>query len=466
MQKAVARRVGRGGDPSLILPLADKAARAAIYRGAGPWTAYRFADHPGLTLHVGKPKRDGSSTRTLYYVTSRIGVGGKLEKVRRPLGRYPETSLGEAGREAAFLRDDVSRGRRDLFAEAVTERVRHANGADKADTISGLAELFIERHVRRSMKSAAETERILRRYVIPEIGDTPVADLKRSNVADLLETVAMNGSTFKPQTRDAPKLRQADRVLSVLRTMIRWAISEGFTESDCTVGVRKRDAGKQPRQRALDDGDLATLWHALGALYPDCRADVVRLLILTGCRKSEVLEAQRSELQLSKGAATWTIPAARSKNRREHIVPLSPWAERIFRAAVPKAEAADPEGRCVFPSPVTGEPFYPTAINSPINRAIRNKSLKIAHFVVHDLRRSVATGMARIGIDRLTISKCLNHASADRETITGLVYDRHEYTKEKRDALALWACHLERLIIPSPSAKVLKRRAAIKLVKA
>ena len=454
----------------LKLAFRSDAVQRAQYQGRGSQTTYRFPGHAGLILNVGRPRADGASTRTWYYIASAT-KDGNTKRHYEALGRYPDVTLAAAARAADLLRAEVRAGR-DLAAE----RARAESGAARGDTIRGLCELYIERHVRRSLKGAREAERLLRKYVMPEIGDVATAALTRAQVSAMLETVVKEGPAHtrrKPQTRDAPRLRQADHVLARVRSLMRWSISEGLAESDPTVGVRKRRAGAQPRDRALNDDELAALWRALPTIYgdeKDPRAAIVKLLILTGCRKSEVLEAERGELHTNRADPVWIIPGGRTKNGRDHIVPLHGLAVILFRNALARADKIDPGGKIVFPSPkstaAAGEPraaFNGTAINAPLNAALRDRTLKIAEFVVHDIRRSVATGMARQGIERLVISKVLNHITTDRETVTGLVYDKHVYTLEKRAALKVWAVHVENLAHPSPPEKVARRRAQIKI---
>jgi integrase len=159
---------------------------------------------------------------------------------------------------------------------------------------------------------------------------------------------------------------------------------------------------------------------------------MVRLLVLTGQRRGEVVGMQRGEVDLDK--RLWTLPRERVKNDRRHEVPLSRHATAIIRA-LPRVS-----DRFVF------------SLNAekPLNGFGKNKDRLdalsgVSDWVVHDLRRTVASGMARLGISLAVIEKVLNHVSGSFAGIVS-VYQRHEFAEEKRAALQKWADHVERLV--------------------
>jgi integrase len=165
---------------------------------------------------------------------------------------------------------------------------------------------------------------------------------------------------------------------------------------------------------------------------------MVQLLILTGQRRAEVAGMRWNEFDLNAGI--WTIPPARSKNHRQHEVPLVPGAVEILRS-LPRFE---------------GSEFVLSAGNTPpsgfsrckarLDRAIAkaNGGQPFPPWVVHDIRRSVASGMARLGINLPVVEKVLNHLSGSFGGIVG-VYQRHSFEEEKRQALEAWARHVEAL---------------------
>jgi integrase len=242
--------------------------------------------------------------------------------------------------------------------------------------------------------------------------------------------------------------------------MFGWAISEGLGSRDPTAGIRRRDK-TSPRERMLNQNEIATFWNRLHEIYPDERRQLVaKLLLLTGQRKGEVLFAERSELHLEGAEPVWVLPGRRTKNKRVHVVPLSRAAVSLWRRAVQISS----HDELLFHADGTMQKLAPDMMTKPLARAFCNHKAKIRQlsgryatvrrprllscepFVPHDLRRTVASHMARLGIDRTVIGKCLNHVTADRLTITGMVYDRHDYADEKRAALTRWAAELDRLI--------------------
>ncbi len=163
----------------------------------------------------------------------------------------------------------------------------------------------------------------------------------------------------------------------------------------------------------------------------------LKLLLLTGQRAGEVTGSRKSELDLER--SVWNIPGSRTKNKLAHTIPLSPWAEDLFTIA---SNVAD--GDYLFSSRTGEGPMTRRALSRAISRNL--EKLRLEHFTPHDLRRTVASQMAAAGIDRLVIGKVLNHRSADRDSVTGLVYDQYGYEPEKRRALETWAERLARIV--------------------
>ena len=185
----------------------------------------------------------------------------------------------------------------------------------------------------------------------------------------------------------------------------------------------------------LDDRELAAIWKAAGALgFPF--DSIHRLLILTGQRREEVAGLSWSELD--RGTALWTLPAARAKNNEAHLVPL---AGRVVALLDGLANGSEwPTKGLVFST--TGK--TPPSGFSKAKARLDGKLEGVGAWRVHDLRRTVATGLQRLGVRLEVTEAVLNHRSGSRAGIVG-VYQRHDWATEKREALALWSAHLERL---------------------
>jgi integrase len=185
------------------------------------------------------------------------------------------------------------------------------------------------------------------------------------------------------------------------------------------------------RDRVISNDELAALWCALDE-EPDPFARVIRLMILTGARRGEVMAMTWAELDKSR--TVWALPAARSKNKLSHQVPLS----RQARALIP----SDRAGAYVF-STDGGKTFVQGFGKLKYRLDARLKFAEPWRF--HDIRRTVVTGMAEIGIQPHVIEAVVNHVSGHKGGIAG-VYNKAEYVEPKRIALERWAAHVEAVV--------------------
>ena len=222
----------------------------------------------------------------------------------------------------------------------------------------------------------------------------------------------------------------ASRARGALSGFYAWAMGHGLAESNPVVGTLKpQDAA--PRDRVLSGAELAAIWRASG---DDAYGKVIRLLILTGCRRGEVGGMRWSELDLDRGL--WSIPAARTKNKRPHVLPLMAMALEII-ASVPRRLTRD---HLFGTSSIVGLRHWHA--KGDLDRRLGDVA---APWHVHDIRRSVATGMADLGVQPHVIEAVLNHQSGHRAGVAG-TYNRSSYEREVRAALALWADHIRALV--------------------
>jgi integrase len=214
----------------------------------------------------------------------------------------------------------------------------------------------------------------------------------------------------------------AARARSALSALFSWAIAQGIVDSNPVMGTAKpKDA--MPRDRVLTDAELAQVWDA-------CRDDdysrVVKLLILTGQRRDEV--GAMTQAELNRDTGQWLIPANRTKNARPHLLSLPQAAWAIIDTVPRQKEYLFGRGQGGFAGWTTG-------------KLALDERLDIAPWVVHDLRRTVATGLANLGVLPHVIEALLNHVSGHKRGPAG-VYNRSTYERETRNALALWAEHI------------------------
>lgn len=245
---------------------------------------------------------------------------------------------------------------------------------------------------------------------------------------------------------------QANRTLALLRKMFNFAVQRDILGST-PVTLVKAPARERQRERVLSHDEIHAFWIGLDAAdMTEQVCIVLRLMLTTAQRKSEVAGARRNEFNLDQNI--WTIPAERAKNGKSHRVPLSPLAADLVGKAITQAkykaearakrqgnlfEPVDPEW--LFPSRYGYDhPLAPGSISHAASKALPKMGLE--NFTPHDLRRTAASGMGSLGVNRLVIAKVLNHI----ETGVTAIYDRHGYDQEKRHALEVWAAQLEQIM--------------------
>jgi integrase len=288
--------------------LTDRALKATKPAAPGTRTMLWDAAVPSFGVRV-------TDKGKLTFIVMRR-LNGKL--VRRMLGQYPIMTL-TAAREAALTAvRDIERGV-DPNAKKAAERLEEERR--KADSFESVAEEFISRHVAK-LRSAAEVEAVIRRELIRRWGSRPVTDISRRDIVRALEEIA-----------DSGRLYSAHKVFNYLSKFFGWAIGRGLygLESSPCAGIKTSEliGRREPRQRVLNDQELAALWRATDGLgYP--AEPFVRLLLLTGQRLREVAEMAWSKVDLEKGL--WTIPAERMKGDAAHEVALAPEAVAILQS--------------------------------------------------------------------------------------------------------------------------------------
>jgi integrase len=402
--------------------------------------------------------RDGGA-QGLYLVIQPSGVKSWALRFRRPGGRTAKLTLGPAdltGHEmpeepvvgqpltlagARALANNIHRERamgRDVVA--TQHRAKSEQDARGADTFGQAAVDFIEQHAKRRTRRWAETARLL--GVKPE-GDAleliprGLADRWRDRAVREIDGDDVHRVVDEVREKGVPGLERRagqseSRALVLLRAlskMFAWLVAKRRVSQNPCAGVHRPETPRA-RDRVLGDPEVIKFWRAAGAEREPFQ-QLLKLLLLTGCRLREVAGMRRSEL--SEDGASWTIPGERTKNRRAHVVPLAPTARGLL------ADAGT-EGDLVF----TTNGSAPVSGWSKIKKRL-DAAMRIPSWRLHDLRRTAATGMAEIGVAPHVIEACLNHISGAKAGVAG-VYNRAAYAAEKRVALTLWAAHVEGLV--------------------
>jgi len=223
----------------------------------------------------------------------------------------------------------------------------------------------------------------------------------------------------------------ANRFRATVSSFFNWAAREGLIDTNPAAFTNRR--AETPRDRVLADDEIRAIW---AALPPGDFGDIVRLLLFSGQRRSEIAELTWHEIDFERGVIV--LPASRTKNKREHVVPMSEPVRAILDART-RIYSRD----LVFGVRGIGRfgfGKYKRRLDQGLAGAVTKE------WVVHDLRRTVATGMAdRLGVQPHIIEAILNHASGHKGGVAG-VYNRATYATEKKQALERWADYVSALV--------------------
>jgi integrase len=350
-------------------------------------------------------RKGGSKRWVIYY---RIGS----EQRRESLGDYHTLDI-DAARKAAKQRFSQ-------LALGIDPKAEKVKAKAFSLTFAKVAEQYLDFKRDRLRPSSFEAAKLHLTAHWKALAGRPIADVKRADVAAQLQAIVKTRGPVAAQ-----------RARANLSSLFGWACREGLVESN--VVINTNDPGiKSSRDRVLGPDELKQIWHAC----EDCGSygDIVRLLILTAQRRNEIGDARWSEIDFEK--ATLTIPAARVKNRREHIVPLAPLALGIFERL--RRQRDDQDIDRVFDT--LSWSHNKELLDSKV--AVAGKQL--APWVLHDLRRSAVTHMAEIGVLPHTIEAVVNHVG-HRSGIAG-IYNKASYEREKRKAVELWGEFVSALV--------------------
>jgi integrase len=425
------------------IALTDKSLKALKPDPAGKRLTVWDALMPGLCVLVTAQGRRG------FFVVHRMP--GAYSPTWAKLGDYPVMTLAEAREKARQALATIAAGKLPKEEERARRQAeREEARQQQAKTFAAVAELFIAKHVP-TLRTARATEALIRRELIPVLGERPIGEIRRRDVIDLIEAIVSRGTRQKDRRRPRSGGRYAARhAFAALSKLFNWAVSRDVEGLDANPvsGIKLADllGSVESRDRVLNDREIRAVWHAAEGLgYPF--GPLLQLLLLTGQRLNEIAAARWSEIDLA--AATLTLPAERMNNKAAHIVPLTPAALAILEK-LPRFIGGD----YVFTTtsgrrPVSG--FSKMAARARATAGIGT------HWQIHDLRRTVRTRLAEEGVPVFIAELVIAHAQSGVHA----VYDSHKHDKEKREALAAWESWLRAIIdAPEPVPNVLPMRRA------
>lgn len=333
------------------------------------------------------------------------------------IGQYGKITLDQARELARKRLGEVADGK-DPLLERRAHRKKHEWTVRKAFTD------FLKRYAKVRNEYWEETERIFKKDVLPAIGRKPIDEVTKEDVIKILDKVMARGSRI-----------MANRTLAAIRKFFNWCIERDLIKFSPAFKISS-PAKNVSRDRVLADYDLVHIWKVSGEMgYPfGC---LVRFLMLTGQRRGETVMMEWGHYDAQK--QVWVIPRENTKTDRQHVIQVPDMAAHVLGDCLKL-------GEYVFTS--SGAKPYENVSRGKADLDQRLKKLRkqegmvvISPWKLHDLRRTVASGMARLGVAPHVIEKVLNHTSG---VISGVaaVYNRHQYTKEMGEALKLWETHM------------------------
>lgn len=388
-----------------------------------------------------------------YLVQYRAGNHGRKDPTRRvTIGKHgspwtPETARAEAKR----ILGAVAHGS-DPAADLAAARTAVRKGPDQSRLVSTVVENWLRRDQAKN-RSLREIERIMAREVLPFWGEREIDTIRKRDVIELIDRIADRGTPT-----------MANRTLAHVRRLFNWAAGRDVIAANPAQYVEK-PAPEVKRERTLNEAELVAVWRAAEATpYPFGHG--VRLLIATGARREEVFGLPWSEIDLDRRCID--LPAVRSKNAEGRLVHLSALALDVL-AGMPRLGpyALSGHGETPFTNighskakldAVIARQRAEARLGRPLGEDERPEPCDaLTSWRLHDLRRSVATGLQRLGVRLEVIETVLGHVAGSRAGIVG-TYQKHALTDEARAALGRWGAHVAGLLTEGAPGKIVALR--------
>jgi integrase len=349
----------------------------------------------------------GESKR--WVIQYRVG----LQSRRESLGDVRKVKLDDARRIA---RQRFAQAELGTDPAAERAKARSAAAAIKL-TLANVAARYLD--AKRDTLRASTYVRAERYFnvLFAPLADQPIDSITRADVAARLQEIT------KAHGRSAAHGARAN-----LSALYNWAAREGLCDANPVSHTNDPSAGIKPRERVLSDQELVAVWNACA---DDDFGRIVKLLILTGCRREEIGGLRWDEINFDTGVMT--IPGERTKNHRTLALTLPSVALEILRSAKRR------EGReYVFGNrggSFCAWSYVMMALNARITAA---EGKPLAHWTLHDLRRTYRSGLGKLGVRPDVAELAINHVKGGIQA----VYDKYRYEREIQSALALWADHV------------------------
>jgi integrase len=401
---------------------------------------------PGAHVVIWDTAQRGFGLLVLPSGERRYVIQYRAQRRSRRLTLRPGLTLTDARKEAQAVLGAVAKG-----GDPLAERERQEGAA--TNTFKAITEEYLKRECGMTrdsngkptfngkLRSAEWRLRVFERLIYPVLGDRQIDSIKRSEIVRLLDKI---------EDENGPSM--AHLVLAFLSRVMNWHAgrNDDFL-SPIRRGMGRIKPAEHARERVLTDDELRAVWQAAESTSGPF-GHYVRFLLLTAVRRDEAANMTRHEV--SNG--DWTIPAARMKGKREHIVPLSPTSKAII-------DGMPQLGSYVFTTggktPIRGYTKFKAKFDAAVLAMRRGQDPEtepLPNWTLHDLRRTARSLMSRAGINADVAERCLAH------TIGGVrgVYDRYAYYKEKKHAFEALAAQVERIVHPADNVASLDERRA------
>lgn len=356
------------------------------------------------------------------------------DKVKRyTIGTYPAVSLSRARDDVRELNYMVSNGTDPLKEKQEKKKVT------APVTFKTLAEEFKELYLPNLRdKTKEEHTRIIDNELIPAFGKYPAKELTRKQIISVLDRKAIKQG----------KKTMANRIRARLHSIYEFGVGRDMVAINPVSSVPKYPEGETKRDRYYSENEIREIWKAFNEQDEPTRT-VFKILLICGQRSKETRHMKWDDIHRQE--AVWTIPTSLSKSKRAHDVPLSDFAMELIESLRPVTGKHD----YVFNSPVLE--------NQPIEWVRRSvKKVRtlsdVSDFRLHDLRRTAATYMAKLSVERTVLGKILNHKGLAGDGQVTAIYDRHSYMDEKRQALQRWSDYLKQILDEQTKAKIFNIR--------
>lgn len=362
--------------------------------------------------------------------------------VKLTLGRWPVMELQDARNAAGEAIDKAERGGNPAAEKKATKAARTQAELEGRDKVATLLDQFDKRHLAK-LKSRQSALWYINRFIREPWGERNIHSISKRDVLDLIDGIV-----------DSGRGTTANRVLAHVRKFLNWCVERDIIKASPATGVTPPVPENQ-RERVLSDAEIRLFWRACDDAGQPF-GPMGKMLLLTGQRRGEVGEMTEAEL----AGDTWQLSAERTKNKRPHAVPLS----KAARAVLAGVERIKSKHGYIFTTtgdtPVSGFSRAHSIIAAKMVELASEEAgrpVEIPRWTWHDLRRTMATGLARLGVPVRITEAAINHVSGTGGGIVA-VYQRHDYADEKRDAMELWGEALADILAGLDPVAETKRR--------